>query len=118
MGFSVLTFDWTQISWIGSPLMGTLLVIYAIFFGLICSAVPWWAEVHIFLGFVLFYWILTPALYYSNVRSTRSPFLSCNPILGSPGPWPTSQFLVTSPTTGLARSTMFPVYSRRTTASI
>ncbi|KAF5355190.1 hypothetical protein D9756_005674 [Leucocoprinus leucothites] len=49
MGMSFLTFDWTQISWIGSPLM-----------------VPWWAEVHIFLGFVVFYWILTPALYYSN----------------------------------------------------
>ncbi|KII95597.1 hypothetical protein PLICRDRAFT_98128 [Plicaturopsis crispa FD-325 SS-3] len=50
LGMSILTFDWTQISWIGSPLM-----------------IPWWAEVHIFLGFVLFYWILTPALYYSNV---------------------------------------------------
>ncbi|PPQ88964.1 hypothetical protein CVT25_005063 [Psilocybe cyanescens] len=49
LGMSVLTFDWTQISWIGSPLM-----------------VPWWAEVHIFVGFVLFYWILTPALYYTN----------------------------------------------------
>lgn len=50
MGMSVITFDWTQISWIGSPLM-----------------YPWWAEVHIFLGFVLFYWILTPILYYTNV---------------------------------------------------
>jgi hypothetical protein len=50
LGMSVLTFDWVQITWIGSPLM-----------------VPWWAEVHIFTGFVLFYWILTPALYYSNV---------------------------------------------------
>ncbi|EKM81282.1 hypothetical protein AGABI1DRAFT_119764 [Agaricus bisporus var. burnettii JB137-S8] len=49
LGMSVLTFDWSQISWIGSPLM-----------------VPWWAEVHVFLGFVLFYWIMTPALYYSN----------------------------------------------------
>ncbi|KAJ8517514.1 hypothetical protein ONZ45_g5328 [Pleurotus djamor] len=28
--------------------------------------VPWWAEVHIFFGFVLFYWILTPILYYTN----------------------------------------------------
>ncbi|TEB38095.1 OPT superfamily oligopeptide transporter [Coprinellus micaceus] len=49
LGMSVLTFDWTQISWIGSPLM-----------------VPWWAEVHIFAGFVLFYWIMTPILYYTN----------------------------------------------------
>ncbi|KAF9012689.1 oligopeptide transporter [Cyathus striatus] len=49
MGMSVLTFDWTQISWIGSPLM-----------------VPWWAEVHVFIGFVFFFWILTPILYYTN----------------------------------------------------
>lgn len=46
---SVLTFDWTEISWVGSPLM-----------------VPWWAQVHVFLGFVLFFWILTPILYYTN----------------------------------------------------
>ncbi|GLB37836.1 putative OPT oligopeptide transporter protein [Lyophyllum shimeji] len=61
LGFSVLTFDWTQISWIGSPLM-----------------VPWWAEVHIFLGFVMFYWILTPALYYSNSWSLAYFPISAN----------------------------------------
>jgi hypothetical protein len=38
-------------------------------------AVPWWAEVHIFLGFVLFYWILTPILYYTNVGILYSPCL-------------------------------------------
>jgi OPT family oligopeptide transporter len=59
LGMSVLTFDWVQITWIGSPLM-----------------VPWWAEVHIFTGFVLFFWILTPALYYSNVSIVYRVFLS------------------------------------------
>ncbi|KAI5825925.1 OPT superfamily oligopeptide transporter [Schizophyllum commune Tattone D] len=49
LGMGILTFDWTQISWISSPLM-----------------VPWWAQVHIFTGFVLFFWILTPILYYTN----------------------------------------------------
>ncbi|KAF9075650.1 OPT oligopeptide transporter protein-domain-containing protein [Rhodocollybia butyracea] len=49
MGMSVLTADWTEISWIGSPLM-----------------VPWWAQVHIFGGFVAFFWVLTPILYYTN----------------------------------------------------
>ncbi|KAJ7286788.1 OPT oligopeptide transporter protein-domain-containing protein [Mycena rebaudengoi] len=49
MGMSVLTFDWGQIRWINSPLM-----------------VPWWAEVHVFFGFVVFFWILTPILYYTN----------------------------------------------------
>lgn len=33
LGMSFWTFDWTQISWIGSPLM-----------------MPWWAECHIFAG--------------------------------------------------------------------
>jgi OPT family oligopeptide transporter len=50
LGMSWLTFDWTQITWTGSPLM-----------------VPWWAQFQIFIGFVLFFWILTPALYYTNV---------------------------------------------------
>lgn len=27
LGFSVLTFDWTQISWIGSPLMGMIILL-------------------------------------------------------------------------------------------
>ncbi|KAG8863761.1 hypothetical protein FRB96_007598 [Tulasnella sp. 330] len=52
LGMGILTFDWNQISYIGSPLM-----------------VPWWAEVHIFVGFVLFYWILCPLMYYNNVWS-------------------------------------------------
>ncbi|CCM01622.1 uncharacterized protein FIBRA_03683 [Fibroporia radiculosa] len=50
LGMGILTFDWTQISWISSPLM-----------------VPWWAQAQVFTGFVLFYWIATPALYYTNV---------------------------------------------------
>ncbi len=50
LGMSVLTFDWTAIEWIGNPFM-----------------IPWWAEVHIFVGFVIFYWIITPILYYTNV---------------------------------------------------
>ncbi|KNZ81221.1 hypothetical protein J132_02173 [Termitomyces sp. J132] len=61
LGMSVLTFDWTQISWIGSPLM-----------------VPWWAQVHVFLGFVLFFWILTPALYYTNSWSLAYFPISAN----------------------------------------
>ena len=60
---SILTFDWSQITWIGSPLM-----------------VPWWAEVQIFAGFFLVYWILCPILYYTNVRrpSALSPRVRAN----------------------------------------
>lgn len=55
LGMSVLTFDWSQIAWIGSPLM-----------------FPWWAEAHIFVGFVLFFWIITPLMYYTNVLALSS----------------------------------------------
>lgn len=50
LGMGMLTFDWAQITWVGSPLM-----------------VPWWAEVHVIAGFILFYWILCPIMYYTNV---------------------------------------------------
>lgn len=63
---SLVTFDWAQISYIGSPL-----------------ATPWWAEANIAVGFVFFFCehhrnlpfsrhsrysigILTPILYYTN----------------------------------------------------
>ncbi|KAG5730198.1 hypothetical protein E4T56_gene11694 [Termitomyces sp. T112] len=49
MGMSLITFDWAQIAYIGSPL-----------------ATPWWAEANIAVGFTFFFWILTPALYYTN----------------------------------------------------
>ncbi|KAJ9096772.1 hypothetical protein QFC21_005042 [Naganishia friedmannii] len=53
LGMGVLTFDWTQILYVGSPLM-----------------VPWWVQAHAIVGFVVFYWILCPIFYYSNVWYT------------------------------------------------
>ena len=47
---SSITFDWSQIAYIGSPLI-----------------VPWWAIVNVFIGFVALYWVFSPAMYYSNV---------------------------------------------------
>ncbi|CAL1711504.1 unnamed protein product [Somion occarium] len=70
LGFSVFTFDWTQITWNSNPLV-----------------VPWWAQVHTFLGFVLFYWVLAPALYYTNVwKLAYFPMLANGPYdrLGNP----------------------------------
>ncbi|KAL5530115.1 hypothetical protein ACEPAF_6372 [Sanghuangporus sanghuang] len=49
LGMSILTFDWGQIAYIGSPL-----------------ATPWWAEANIAAGFGIFFWILAPALYFTN----------------------------------------------------
>ncbi|KAG9008885.1 hypothetical protein FRB90_008678 [Tulasnella sp. 427] len=53
LGMSALTFDWSQIALIGSPLM-----------------VPWTVSMQIFAGFVVFYWIVLPILYYTNAWKT------------------------------------------------
>ena len=88
MGMSILTFDWTVITWIGNPLM-----------------VPWWAEVHVFAGFVLFYWILTPILYYTNVGSYSRPSFRPSSPARRLGILHTSPCLATSPMTGSVTST-------------
>jgi OPT family oligopeptide transporter len=63
LGMSFLTFDWNQISWIGSPLM-----------------IPWWAQLHVFSSFVTFYWIAVPILYYTNTwQFARFPIMSSYP---------------------------------------
>ncbi|KAF5345476.1 hypothetical protein D9756_011370 [Leucocoprinus leucothites] len=46
MGMSLITFDWTQIAYIGSPL-----------------ATPWWAGANVMASFIFFFWFLTPVLY-------------------------------------------------------
>ena len=46
---SLITFDWSQIAYIGSPL-----------------ATPWWAEANVIGGFFFFFWFPTPILYYTN----------------------------------------------------
>ncbi|CCM00750.1 uncharacterized protein FIBRA_02790 [Fibroporia radiculosa] len=49
LGMSIITFDWSQIAYIGSPLVS-----------------PWWATANVAVGFIVFFWILTPVLYYTN----------------------------------------------------
>lgn len=51
LGMGILTFDWAQITYVFSPLI-----------------MPWWAQANMFAGFICAYWIIAPALYYSNVR--------------------------------------------------
>lgn len=48
LGMSVITFDWSQVAYLGSPL-----------------AVPWWVSANVVCGFVSL-WILVPLLYYTN----------------------------------------------------
>lgn len=53
LGLIPLTFDWNQISYIGSPLY-----------------TPWWAQANVFGFFLLAYVFIGPILYYSNVWDT------------------------------------------------
>ncbi|TFK61872.1 small oligopeptide transporter, partial [Pluteus cervinus] len=77
LGFSCLTFDWNQIAYIGSPL-----------------ATPWWAEANVMIGFFLFYWILTPIIYYANVwHSQYLPISSLDAFDNTGKPYQLSRIL-------------------------
>ncbi|KAF9003028.1 OPT oligopeptide transporter [Cyathus striatus] len=54
LAMSFVTFDWAQIAYIGTPL-----------------ATPWWAEANIFTSFIIFYWIVVPILYFTNVWDSQ-----------------------------------------------
>lgn len=60
LGASVLTFDWNQVVYLGSPLV-----------------IPWWAQTNLFAGFVMGIWIAAPILYFTNALYTAYlPILS------------------------------------------
>lgn len=62
LGMFPVTFDWSQIAFLGSPLM-----------------TPWWAEANMLFGFLLFIGLLSPILYFCNVwYSAYMPILSAN----------------------------------------
>ena len=49
LGMFPLTFDWSQLAYIGSPLL-----------------TPWWAAVNVFSGLAIVMWVIAPILYYRN----------------------------------------------------
>ncbi|OCK83299.1 OPT-domain-containing protein [Lepidopterella palustris CBS 459.81] len=60
LGLFPLTFDWSQIAYIGSPLI-----------------TPFWAALNIVGGLVIVMWIMAPIMYYTNVMfSSYLPILS------------------------------------------
>ncbi|KAJ7198818.1 small oligopeptide transporter, partial [Mycena pura] len=62
LGFSILTFDWNQIAYIG-----------------VRALVPRWAEANILISFSFFFWFLVPILYYTNVwHAQYLPISSAN----------------------------------------
>lgn len=54
LGMGFVTFDWSMISYTGSPLV-----------------TPWWAEANVFASLIVIYWIIAPILYYKNVFFSR-----------------------------------------------
>ncbi|KAJ3850823.1 small oligopeptide transporter [Lentinula lateritia] len=61
LGLSMITFDWNQIAYIGSPYVPQHVIIS------LRLATPWWSEANVVVGFILFYVIITPIFYYTNV---------------------------------------------------
>lgn len=60
LGLFPLTFDWAQVTYIGSPLL-----------------VPFWAAMNVIGGLAVVMWIIAPIFYYSNVLySSYMPILS------------------------------------------
>ncbi|RDA95233.1 hypothetical protein CP533_1931 [Ophiocordyceps camponoti-saundersi (nom. inval.)] len=60
LGLFPVTFDWAQVTYVGSPLL-----------------VPFWAAMNVIGGLVIVMWITAPVLYYSNVLySSYMPMLS------------------------------------------
>lgn len=63
LGLSVLTFDWNQVTYTGSPLV-----------------YPWWAEVNIIAGFLVLVCLICPILYFTNSLNTAYlPFNASSP---------------------------------------
>ncbi|UKZ47228.1 hypothetical protein TrVGV298_001444 [Trichoderma virens] len=60
LGLFPMTFDWAQITYVGSPLL-----------------VPFWAAMNVIGGLAIVMWIIAPLFYYSNVLySSYMPILS------------------------------------------
>ncbi|KAJ3571959.1 hypothetical protein NP233_g3403 [Leucocoprinus birnbaumii] len=68
MGMSTITFDWSQITYIGSPLATPCKFIYKSWMGLavLKHVIEGWAEANIFAGFIFFFWFLCPILHFTN----------------------------------------------------
>ncbi|EJT99866.1 OPT oligopeptide transporter [Dacryopinax primogenitus] len=49
LGMSIITFDWAQVTYTGSPLVS-----------------PWWAEANVFAAVVIVYWLVCPIMYFTN----------------------------------------------------
>ncbi|GAA5845075.1 hypothetical protein JCM5353_007423 [Sporobolomyces roseus] len=93
LGMGIFTFDWSQIAYLGSPLV-----------------VPWWAEVNVFCGFALAFWLIAPIMYYTNVWDSAYLPMSTSQVFDRFGsPYNTS--LVVDPISLKLNETAYQEYS-------
>ncbi|GME25568.1 Tetrapeptide transporter OPT1/isp4 [Neofusicoccum parvum] len=79
LGLFPMTFDWSQIAYIGSPLV-----------------VPFWAALNIVGGLVVVMWIMAPIMYYLNIMySSYMPILSAAVFDNTGKPYDVSKILTT-----------------------
>lgn len=92
LGMSLITFDWSQITYIVNPL-----------------ATPWWSEANVLVGFVSFFWILTPILYYTNTWYSKFlPIMSRTSYDNTGAPYDVTAILGTD---GTFNATAYEEYS-------
>ncbi|KAJ7638400.1 OPT oligopeptide transporter [Roridomyces roridus] len=91
VGLSVLTFDWSMISFIGSPL-----------------ATPWWSTMNTIASVIICFWIITPIIYFTNTFFSAFLPLSSFDVFDNTGlPYNTSSIIVD----GAFNATLYEEYS-------
>ncbi|KAJ7896012.1 glutathione transporter [Mycena olivaceomarginata] len=94
LGFSIISFDWAMISFIGSPL-----------------ATPWWSTMNTIGSVVFFFWILTPIIYFKNIFFTSFLPLSSFFVFDNTGaPYNTSATVVDGVFDAAAYEAYSPVF--------
>ncbi|KAL4069408.1 OPT oligopeptide transporter [Scleroderma citrinum] len=91
LGMGFLTFDWSMISYVGSPLV-----------------TPWWSEANTAAGFVLCFWIITPIIFFTNTWYTQYLPISATTTFDNTGmPYDPTQIV----TNGVFDASKYAAYS-------
>ncbi|KAJ7667527.1 OPT oligopeptide transporter [Mycena polygramma] len=94
LGMSIISFDWSMISFIGSPL-----------------ATPWWSTMNTIASVLFCFWFLTPIVYFKNVFFTSFLPLSSFLVFDNTGaPYNTSAIVVDGAFDAAAYEAYSPVF--------
>ncbi|CAK5262458.1 unnamed protein product [Mycena citricolor] len=94
LGYGIVSFDWTVISFFGSPL-----------------ATPWWSTMNVIASVFLCFWIVTPIIYFSNTFFTSYLPLSSFLVFDNTGaPYNTTAVIVDGVFDAAAYEAYSPVF--------